>query len=164
MGCQTKKLQNIYYCPHGYWKGVATIRKLATVARASEDVARTWVKKQAVWQIYLPAPRYVPRPKFNVSEPNKAHQADLVFLPHDHVGRKTYRYALTVVDVASRYKEAKPLTSKTTVEVADALEKIYRHGPLRWLKVLQVDPGHEFMGSVSQLLAKHGVSCPAQAA
>ena len=29
--------------------------------------------------------------------------------------------------------------------------------PLRWPKLLQVDPGREFMGAVSQLLAKHSV-------
>ena len=33
----------------------------------------------------------------------------------------------------------------------------YRRGPLKWPKLLQVDPGHEFMGSASQLLAKHSV-------
>ena len=43
---------------------------------------------------------------FDVAVPNKVHQADLLFLPHDRVRRKTFRYALTVVDVASRYKEA----------------------------------------------------------
>ena len=82
---------------------------------------------------------------------------DLLFLPHERVGRKTYRYALVVVDVASRYKEAEPLTSKTAAEVADALCRIYRRGPLKWPKLLQVDPGREFMGAVSQLLAKHSV-------
>ena len=71
------------------------------------------------------------------------------------MGRKTFRYALTVVDVASRYKEAEPLTSKTAVEVADALSRIYRRGPLKWPKLLQVDPSREFMGSVSQQLEKH---------
>ena len=30
-------------------------------------------------------------------------------------------------------------------------------GPLKWPKLLQVDPGREFMGAVSQLLAKHSV-------
>ncbi|MCU7879579.1 MAG: DDE-type integrase/transposase/recombinase, partial [Candidatus Thiodiazotropha sp. (ex Lucinoma aequizonata)] len=123
-----------------------------------EDQAKAWLKKQALWQINLPAPRHIPRPKFDVSTPNEVHQADLLFLPHDRVGRKTFRYALTVVDVASRYKEAEPLTSKTAAEVADALTRIYRRGPLKWPKLLQVDPGREFMGSVSQLLAKHGVS------
>ena len=79
---------------------------------------------------------------------------DLLFLPHDCVGRKTFCYALTVVDVASRYKEAEPLTSKTAAEIADALSRIYRRGPLKWPKLLQVDPGREFMGAVGQLLAK----------
>ena len=89
--------------------------------------------------------------------PNEVHQADLHFLPHDRVGRKTFRYALTVVEVASRYKEAEPLTTKKDKEVADALCRIYRRGPLKWPNLLQVDPGRGFMGVVSQLLAKHGV-------
>ena len=63
-----------------------------------------------------------------------------------------------MVDVALRYKEAELLTSKTAAEVDDALERIYRHGPLKWPKILQVDKGREFMGMVSLLLAKHGVS------
>ena len=53
---------------------------------------------------------------------------------------------------------AEPLTSKTAAEAADALSRIYRRGPLKWPKLLQVDPGREFMGAVSQVLAKHGVS------
>ena len=55
-------------------------------------------------------------------------------------------------------KEAEPLTSKTAVEVAEALLHIYKRSPLKWPKLLQVDAGKEFMGAVSQLLAKHGVS------
>ena len=141
----------------GYWKGLAAIEKLASAAKVTEQQAKDWLKRQASWQIYLPAPRRVPRPKFDVAVPNEVHQADLLFLPHDHVGQKTFRYALTVVDVASRYKKAEPLTSKTAAEVADALSWIYRRGPLKWPKLLQVDPGHEFMGSVSQLLPKHSV-------
>ena len=59
-----------------------------------------------------------------------------------------------VVDVASRYKEAEPLTSKTAAEVADGLAWIYKRLP----KLLQVDHGREFMGAVCQLLAKHEVA------
>ncbi|MEW8688842.1 MAG: hypothetical protein AB2556_23740, partial [Candidatus Thiodiazotropha sp.] len=51
--------------------------------------------------------------------------------------------------------EAEPLATKEAKEVAEALSRIYRRGPLKWPKLLQVDPGHELMGSVSQLLAKH---------
>ena len=151
------KLSSIYYSPQGYWKGLAAIKKLASAAKTSEDVAKDWLKKQALWQIYLPAPRHIPRPKFDVDTPNEVHQADLLFLPHDRVGKRTYKYALTVVDIASRFKAAEPLATKEAKEVANALSRIYRRGPLKWPKLLQVDPGREFMGAVSQLLAKHGV-------
>ena len=147
----------LYYSPPGYWKGLAAVEKLASAAKVTEQQAKDWLKRQAIWQIYLPAPHPLPRPKFDVAMPNEVHQADLLFLPHDRVGRKTFRYALTVVDVASRYKEAEPLATNEAKDVADALSRIYRRGPLKWPKLLQVDPGREFMGAVSQLLAKHSV-------
>ena len=163
------KLADLYYSPRGYWKGLAAIKHLADALRlaqsnrktkvsAAQALVHSWLKKQAIWQIYLPAPRYVPRPKFDVATPNEVHQADVLYLPHDKIAKRTYKYALTVVDVASCFKEAEPLTSKTAVEVAEALSRIYKRSPLKWPKLLQVDPGKEFMGAVSQLLAKHGVS------
>ncbi|MEW8445937.1 MAG: transposase family protein [Candidatus Thiodiazotropha sp.] len=145
----SSRLADTYYSPKGYWRGLEAIQKLASAAKTSEDVARAWLKKQAIWQIYLAAPRHIPRPKFDIATPNEVHQADLLFLPHDRVGKRTYKYAFTVVDVASRYKEAEPLATKEAKEVAEALSRIYRRGPLRWPKLLQVDPGREFMGSVS---------------
>jgi len=160
------KLQRIYYSPKGYWRGLTAMKKLAVAAKVSEADARSWLKKQAIWQIYLPAPRHIPRPMFDEDSPNAVHQADLLYLPHDRAGvgggrgqrQRTYKYALTVVDVASRYKEAEPLTDKSATEVAAALGRIYKRGPLTWPRLLQVDPGSEFMGAVSQLLAKHNVS------
>ena len=151
------KLAKIYYSPQGYWKGVSAIKKLAEAAKVPEDAAKRWLIKQALWQIYLPAPRYPPRPKFDVSAPNLVHQADLLFLPHDKLprGRKIYKYTLTVVDIASRYKEAEPLTSKDSEEVAKAFQSIYKRGPLTWPQMLQVDPGREFMGGVSKEMEKH---------
>ncbi|KAL9959408.1 hypothetical protein ACROYT_G032731 [Oculina patagonica] len=143
--------------PQGYWKGIAAIKKLAEAAKVSEDAAKKWLVKQALWQIYLPAPRYVPRPKFDVSTPNAVHQADLLFLPHDKLprGRKVFKYALTVVDVASRFKEAEPLTSKDSTEVAKGFQTIYRRSALKWPQMLQVDPGREFMGAVTKEMENH---------
>ena len=149
------KLAKIYYSPQGYWKGVSAIKKLTDASKVSENVVKQWLYKQAIWQIYLPAPRYVPRPKFDVAAPNSVHQADLLFLPHDKLRRKTYKYALTVVDIASRYKEAEPLTSKDSNEVARAFQAIYRRGPLTWPSMLQVDPGREFMGGVTKEMELH---------
>ena len=120
------KVSRIYYSPTGYWKGFAAIRKLATAAKVSETVASNCLGKQAVWQIYLPAPRYIPRPHYAISKPNEIHQADLLFVPHDKVGNSTYKYALVVVEVASRYKDAEALRTKDSGEVATAFERIYR--------------------------------------
>ena len=153
-----KKLEKIYYSPKGYWRGYSAIKRLSTVAGVSEEEAKSWLKKQAMWQIYLPAPKYIPRPNFDITIPNEVHQADLLFLPHDRLprGRKTYKYALTVVDVASRYKEAEPLASKESAEVAKAFSTIYKR-VLRWPKLLQVDPGREFMGEVNKLMKSKNV-------
>ena len=149
------KLAKIYYSPQGYWKGVSAIKKLAEAAKVPENVSKQWLYKQALWQIYLPAPRHVPRPKFDVATPNSVHKADLLFLPHDQLRRKFYKYALTVVDIASRYKEAEPLTSKNSDEVAKAFQAIYRRSTLTWRQMLQVDAGREFMGAVTKEMEKH---------
>ena len=124
------KLSKIYYSPQDYWKGLAAVKKLSTVAKVSEEAAKKWLVKQALWQIYLPAPRYISWPKFDVSLPNAVHQADLLFLPHDKLphGRKVYKYALTVVYVVSRYKAAEPLTSKESDEVSKAFQRMYKKG------------------------------------
>ena len=149
-GSVEERLAEVYYSPEGYWMGLAAIPKLAIETGVCEDVAHEWLTKQAIWQIYLPAPARsaISRPKFDISTPNEVHQADLLFLPHDRVGRHTLKYALTVVDVASRYKEAQAITDKTATQVGKALESIYARGPLRWPKVLQVDPGSEFREAV----------------
>ena len=153
-----EKLSKIYYSPQGYWKGYTAINHLAEAANVSKEKAKAWLEKQAMWQIFLPAPKHIPRPRFDVRTPNEVHQADLLFLPHDRPGRgrKLYKYALTLVDIASRYKEAEALASKTAKEVAVALEKIYKRSPLTYPKLFQCDPGKEFMGEVTKLLENHG--------
>ena len=43
------------------------------------------------------------------------------------------------------------------IKVVEALGRVYKRGPLIWPHRLQVVPGHEFMGAVNQLLARHNV-------
>ena len=149
-------LPKIYYSPSGYWKGYSAFSKLADAAGVSGNEAKEWLKKQALWQIYLPSPRYIPRPHWTVEKPNEIHQADLLFLPHDTVRRKAFKYALVVVDVASRYKDAELLTSKESSEVAKSFEKIYSR-KLKWPARIIIDPGKEFMGHVTSLMKRHNV-------
>ena len=87
-GATSVSLSKIYYSPGGYWKGYSAFSKLADASGVSENEAKEWLKKQALWQIYSPSPRYIPRPHWTVDKPNEIHQADLLFLPHDTVRRR----------------------------------------------------------------------------
>ena len=104
-------MEKIYYSPKGFWRGNSAIKKLSKEAKVSEKRVLELLKKQAIWQIYLPAPKKIIRPRFDMSAENEVHQAGLLFLPYDtvKVGRinKTYKYALTLVDLGTRYKEAR---------------------------------------------------------
>ena len=80
----------------------------------------------------------------------------ICFFSHDTVRRKTFKYALVVIDVASRYKDSEPLTSKESSEVAKSFEKIYSR-KLKWPERIIIDPGKEFMERVTSLMKRHNV-------
>ena len=90
--------------------------------------------------------------KWAVDKPNYIHQADLLFLSSDH-GDKN---ALVVVDVASRYVDAEPLSSKNLLELLKRLKRSIRKA-LKFPHTLIVDPGKEFMGDVTKLMKEHNV-------
>ena len=75
-------------------------------------------------------------------------------MPHDKFQGSTYKYILTGVDVASRYKVAKPLTTKKASDVAFLLKTMYesKANPLTWPEVFQCDNGTEFKADVTKLL------------
>ena len=91
------------------------------------------------------------------AKPNDIHQGDLLSLPHDRYKKKTYKYALNIVDVASRYKGSYQLTTKNSKEVAQAFQWIYENTPLTYPKTLIIDDGKEFYGDVTKLMEKHDV-------
>ena len=133
---------------------------MAKASGSTKEEAEKWLLKQPLYQIYLPAPKYIPRPNASMSlfaKPNDIHQSDLLSLPHDKFKKKTYKYALNIVDVASRYKGSYQLTSKYAKEVAQAFQWIYDNTPLTYPKTLIVDDGKEFYGDTTELMEKHDV-------
>ena len=66
--------------------------------------------------------------------------------------KKTYKYALNIVDVASRYKGSYQLTTKNAKEVAQAFQWIYENTPLTYPKTLIVDDGKESYGDTTKLM------------
>ena len=155
-----KNCNQIYYSDDGYWRGKIAIKRLAKASGSTKEEAERWLLKQTLYQIYLHAPKYVPRANASLSlyaKPNDIHQADILYLPHDKFKKKTYKYALNIVDVASRYKGSYQLTTKNSKEVSQAFQWIYENTPLTYFKTLIVDDGKEFYGDTTKLMEKHDV-------
>ena len=155
-----KRFKQIYYSDDGYWRGKSAIQKLAKALGSTKEEAEKWLLKQPLYQIYLPLPKYIPRSNASMSlfaKPNDIHQVDILYLPHDKFERRTYKYALNVVDVASRYKGFYQLTTKNSKEVAQAFQWIYENMPLNYPKTLIVNDGKEFYRDVTKLMEKHNV-------
>ena len=86
-----KKFKQIYYSDGGYWRGKSVIERLAKASGSTKEETEKWLLKQPVYQIYLPAPKYIPRPNASMSlfaKPNDTHQIDLLSLPLTSSKRK----------------------------------------------------------------------------
>ena len=94
----------------------------------SKKDIKSWLAKQSSWQVHIPPPKFIYHPHYHVTKPNEQNQFDLLYMSHNHFKGNTYKYVLTGIDVASRYKVARPLWTKTSSEVAFALEAIYKKG------------------------------------
>ena len=90
-------LQKIYYQPSGYQR---TVKKLFEASqKAGHDFAldeiKDWLERQAVHQIHKPRPRYIPQASFSsITTPNEVHQADVLYMPYDKVGKLSIFFAL----------------------------------------------------------------------
>ena len=155
-----KMFKQIYHSVGGYWRGKSAIQKLSKASGSTKEEAERWLMKQPLYQIYLPSPKYIPRPNASMSlfvKPNDIHQADILYLPHDRYEKKVYKYALNIVDVASRYKGSCQLATKNIKEVAQAFQWIYENTPLTYPKTLIIDDRKEFYGDTMKLMEKHDV-------
>ena len=139
-----KELRDIYYQPENLWID----RKALTILRKETKLplkdVKAWLEKQALWKVHKPSLKRIDHPHYYVTEVNKIHQENLLFLPHDKVYQNTYKYTLNVIDVVA-------------VEVAEMFEDIYKKGPLKYPKEFYVDNGTQFKAGVLKLMKEHDV-------
>ena len=57
-----------------------------------------------------------------MTKPNEHHQFDLLYMSQNLFEGNTYKYILTGIDVASRYKVTRPIRTKKSSKVAFVLE------------------------------------------
>ena len=138
-----EKLCQAYYQSDRRWTGNKAINELHKITSMSKKGITSWLAKQALWQVHIPPPKKINHRHYNVTKPNEQHQFDLVHMPHNVFEGNTYKYILSGIDVASRYKVAKPLTTKKSSEVAFVLGIVYKKkgGLFKYPKVFQIDNG-----------------------
>ena len=122
----TDKLHQEYYQSDRLWTGNKAIKELQKITSMSKKDIKSWLAKQAVWKVYIPSPKEIHHPHYDVTKPNEQHQFNLLYMPHNFFEGNTYKYILTGIDVTSRYKVARPLRTKKSSEVAFVLEAIYK--------------------------------------
>ena len=91
-----------------------------------------------------------------MTKPNEQHQFDILYMPHNVFKGNTYKYILTGIDVASRYKVTRLLRTKKSSEVVSALDAICKDA-FKYPMVFQCDNGAKFKHEVTKLLEKHNV-------
>ena len=112
-----------------------------------KDITK-WLKHQYNHQIYLqPLPCKAEASFSKIKIPNKVHQCDILLHTHDDQdGRRVFVCSLLVIDVTTRYKEGRSLTSRNSLEIWIAIKEIYEDpsNPLTWPTLLMTDGDASF--------------------
>lgn len=115
----------------------------------------TQVKKDIVEELHKPARINFKRRKVLIKSLLDLMQADLVDMKEYVKENNGYKYILVVINCFSKYVWAYPLKTKTSKEVAKALENVFKkQTPIHFC----TDAGGEFIGrEMKTLMAKYNV-------
>ncbi len=127
------------------------------------DIAK-WLGYQYSYQIYRhPLPCKAEASFSKIKIPNKVHQCDILLHTHDRDGGRVFVCTLLVIDVATRFKEGRTLTSRNSLEIWIAIKDIYENpsNPLTWPKLLMTDGDASFRGAFSRGMQQYNVTISA---
>src|ERR1043166_7240461 len=125
------------------------------------DIAK-WLGDQYNYQIHRqPLPCKAEASFSKIKIPNKVHQCDILLHTHDDQdGRRVFVCSLLVLDLATRYKEGRSLTSRNSLEIWIAIKEIYEDpsNPLTWPTLLMTDGDTSFRGVFSRGMQQYNVT------
>ena len=119
------KLYQAYYQADCLWTGNKTIKELHKVTSMSKKDIKSWLAKQALWQVQIPPPKEINHPHYDVTKPNEQHQFDILYMPHNLFEGNMYKYTLRGTNVASSYKVARALKTEKSSKIAFVLKAFY---------------------------------------
>ena len=97
-----EKLYQAHCQPDRPWTGGKAIKELHKITFTSKKYIKSWLAKQALWQVHILSPKEIHHPHYDVTKPNEQHQSHLLYMPHNSFEGNTYKYILTGIDVTSR--------------------------------------------------------------
>ncbi|CAB4476468.1 unnamed protein product [Rhizophagus irregularis] len=121
-----------------------------------------WLKHQYIYQIYRqPLPCKAEASFSKIKIPNKVHQCDILLHTHDNQdGRRVFVCSFLVIDVATRFKDGRSLTSRNSLEIWNAVKEIYEDpsNPLTWPTLLMTDGDASFRGAFARGMQQYNVT------
>ena len=78
-----EKLYQAYYQPDRLWTGGKAVKELYKIMSMSRKDIRSWLAKQALWQVHIPPPKEINHPHYDVTKPNEQYQFYLLCMPHN---------------------------------------------------------------------------------
>ena len=111
-----EKLYLAYYEPDRLWTCGKAIKELHNITPMLKIYIKSWLAILVLWQVYIPPRKEIHHPHYDATKPNEQHQFDLLYMQHNLFEGNTYKYILTGIDVASRYKVVIPLRTKKSIK------------------------------------------------
>lgn len=123
----------------------------------SKTEVKDWLSNQLSYSLYKDVKRKFPRRNMYTIKPNYNYQIDIAEMGKYSKYNDNYKYFLLVIDIFSRVIDTRPLKSKNTIEVSDAMESILEPTG-KTKKKIQSDRGGEFTSAhFKSMLKKHNI-------
>ena len=68
-----EKLYQAYYQPDRLWAGGKPIKELYKIMSMSKKDFKSWLAKQALWQVHIPPLKDIDHPHYDVTKLNDQH-------------------------------------------------------------------------------------------
>ena len=92
-----EKLYQGYYQPDHLWTGGKAMKGLHKITSMSRKDIKSWLARHVIWQVHIPPLKEMHHHHYDVTRPNKQHQFDLLYMPHNHFEGNTYKYSCICV-------------------------------------------------------------------
>lgn len=149
---------NIYYFNPKDTAGYSSVQKLHEKVkdRKSFKQVQNWLSNQLAYSLNKPIRKKFPTRSYKVAGVNELWQMDLMeMIPFARINNGN-KYILNCIDVFSRFARSQPVKSKSGIDIAKAIEKMFKSAvPIN----VQTDMGKEFYNKhVQSLFKKYNIN------